>query len=587
MRSHPLLTVLAVAIPAGLIVLSGCGGSGNGSGSSQTGGQTTAGSTGTVPGGTSVATAVDISWGPRARVLNAPSSALSAQIRFVRAGDPGNGAAYTVDRLDSPSAYTATYPTPKAVLSGAFTISVEFYAQKGGAGGIVGRATTGAIVKPDGTLARADGQPLGAILTEGTIRAVEVVAPRTLFVGSTAPLGANAKDASGATIAVSPGSIFFQSGGQAGTTGTTGGGSSGPVLTLNTDASQTTVTGNRIGTTSLQAFVDGVASEAVPVEVRYDPAGPILQIDRAASEIAYSSGQGQIFATSPDTSGPDANALIGLDPATGEVRSRIALTGAPDALALSADGRIAWVGLPQTAAIVRVDLASRTSGTPIPVGSDGFGGQLSPLDLAVSPADPETVAVTEGTTSASHDVALFRNGARAPQVAGGTYEDARIAFNDDGTKLFGIETAISSYSAARIGVVADGLVNEITVRNAYNGARGGDLTVQAGRVYISDGTVLAGDTLARLGRFALPQDFASALAADPRNGRAYAVVAPLFGGGQARLLTFDTTGFGLISDHTLAGLPGTPRRLILLPNRRLALAVDGAAYTFVLDPARL
>ena len=177
-------------ILVGLLFLAGCGGGG--------GGTTT-----TPPPVKSANVSLQVDWGERTRIVNAPSSALSGTL-VIKGANPAGGD-YSLP-LDRPSglntAYTKTYTTPSPVLTGTWTAIVTFYANTGAQGVVVGSAMRQV------TIATAN-QNLGEFVTVGTVAAVLVPTPQTFTIGQPGDLVFTAVDAKGNALAITPGSAVW------------------------------------------------------------------------------------------------------------------------------------------------------------------------------------------------------------------------------------------------------------------------------------------------------------------------------------------------------------------------------------------
>lgn len=178
-----------------LVVQTGCGGGGNSLGLTNLGQQ--GGSTRSAP------VKVDISWAARSKAVNATSSALSAVFTLKGAKIGGGDFVFSVDRSDTPGAYTQTAVSQGQALVGNWNMTVQFYAGKGGQGAIVGTGGKAITLKTDGT-------GIGDVAATPTISSASVVLPnQSLSVGQSAPLSFTALDSGGKPVVVTPGSAFF------------------------------------------------------------------------------------------------------------------------------------------------------------------------------------------------------------------------------------------------------------------------------------------------------------------------------------------------------------------------------------------
>ena len=217
-----------------ILLLAGCGGSGS-----------------STSGTRAVPVKLTIYWSVRSRVASGPSSALSATISLLSAGQDGKDVTFTVNRHADPAAYVETYVTPVPVANGNWQGQILFYAQPGGidpkngAGGLVGQAYPSVVVADSGVTA-------DVVRTTGTIVAVYIPsgAPFTVTVGGAAvPVPVSVRDTNGIEIAVSPGSVFLTV--EAGDD--------------KVSVSQGQAAGLAPGTALIQASVDGIHSKLTSV----------------------------------------------------------------------------------------------------------------------------------------------------------------------------------------------------------------------------------------------------------------------------------------------------------------------------------
>ena len=184
------LVLLAIV----LLALFGCGGGGGGGhASSGTGGSGVS----TVAGAS-----FQIAWPARSKAIAAGStSAQSARVVLAAASASGADVTVAVVRDANPAAYVGTYAVPVAIEAGTGIFRATFFATNDGTGAVVSMAN-GAYTTTNGSLG------IGTVTLVGTIKAVAVLALGTLTAGTAAvQLAAQATDATGALVAITPGSV--------------------------------------------------------------------------------------------------------------------------------------------------------------------------------------------------------------------------------------------------------------------------------------------------------------------------------------------------------------------------------------------
>ena len=121
-----------------------------------------------------------------------------------------------------------------------------------------------------------------------------------------------------------------------------------------------------------------------------------------------------IYASVPSAAGVNGNSVLPIEPATGIIGLPIPVGSEPTQLALSDDGQYLYVGLAGTGAVQRINLVEQRPDRHIPLGHHPGAGQYYPIDLAVAPGRPDTIAVARRTGSrdswTAATVALYANG---------------------------------------------------------------------------------------------------------------------------------------------------------------------------------
>jgi hypothetical protein len=185
-----LLTVLTAILLCPLFL--GCGGGGDG------------GNPGTTP------VNVTVRWPARSRaIVDAPMAALSAVITLQAAKADGTDLILTIERNDAPAAYTQTYTSTEQARAGLTTkLTVQFRAQHGGQGDLVGIAEAQTAVTQNGALRNGDGSEL-LLTTNDLVDSITVLPGQTVAVGEHTDLAFTARDRQGNVLAITPGSVIF------------------------------------------------------------------------------------------------------------------------------------------------------------------------------------------------------------------------------------------------------------------------------------------------------------------------------------------------------------------------------------------
>ncbi|MBC8103950.1 MAG: hypothetical protein H7Z41_15355, partial [Cytophagales bacterium] len=146
---------------------------------------------------------VTIQWPGRSRVVLAPASALSAVVRIAGASLSSGDLVFTVNRDPAKiSAHSEIYRAPTDARTGPFTATFTFHGQANGQGSVVGIGSK-PVILTGGAF------DLGEVSVTGTVATSAVAPNQTLETGQVSDLAFSARDASGAVIAVTPGSANF------------------------------------------------------------------------------------------------------------------------------------------------------------------------------------------------------------------------------------------------------------------------------------------------------------------------------------------------------------------------------------------
>jgi|GEM_PF-6002716 len=537
-----------VCLAAVVVALVGCGGSGGGGSTRVDDGTTTP--------------AIDLYWAARSQAVNAPAAALSAVITFQQARPDGSDLSFTVNREVPRTDHVSTHVAPSPAKVGAVNLRVEFHAQAGGNGPIIGVATSGALLRADGTLGDAAGGALGTVFSAGVVKSIEVAPNQTLDLGARQFLNGVARDAQGNVVAVTPGSFSFRP----------------PFafrsVRLNEDGS---LTGLVPGPAEIEVTMDDMRATGT-VTVRYAATGPIKSINIRASRLAHDPIRGRIYALGDPTSPDRANHFVTIDASSGAVLSSVPIGSDPTVIAMSADRSAAYVGLKGSGTVRRVDLATGTAGPGISLGAHGNEGPYYAMDIAVSPTDPNLIAVVRYPRNASigeHDVALYQNGVRVANTFAMGTGPRRLAWGPAEDRLNGIDFDFGT-PLYPMTVDANGIQLGQPITNAFSGDVG-DIEFSGERIYSAGGQVIDAITYAPEGTFPFGDRSRSLSAISATENRAYILLEPS-DGITAKLQIFDTVTFGFVREvlvpmsNSGVVIDKEFNRMVALGNGRVALA---------------
>lgn len=224
------------------------------------------------------------------------------------------------------------------------------------------------------------------------------------------------------------------------------------------------------------------------------PSAPaVVALPHAA--LAFDSTRNVYYASVPGTAATGANSIATIVPATGAVTYSAALGAAPDVLAVSPEGSFLYVGLRGAGQVVKLALPSLTEVARVTLGSDAFYGTYYAESLAVSPADPNVVAVSRAspTTSPRHlGVALISGTAILPAITQTHTGSNLITFGADGSTLYGFNNETTEFGLRRIDVAVDGL-RQGAVVNGNGDFSTRSLLFASGQIYLGSRSWRASD----------------------------------------------------------------------------------------------
>ncbi len=419
----------------------------------------------------------------RSRDLGAPGSALSAAIVLQKANADGTDLAFVANRGNQPAEFRQTYTSPTAVRRQTTLMTVNFHAGENGTGDLVATASATVAIAADGSLTRADGSPLGALQFNSAVQSVVVTPPTDLLVGSTVELPITVFSATG-VLAVSPGSIHLRA-----TSGL-------DVLGLRGGAS---VKALRVGVMTVVATVDG--KESAPTQIAVTVTGlPARTKNLVTSKLVFDPTRNRIWAALPPA-GDGGNAIVAIDPATGDLGTPIPVGSNPTTLAISDDGSTMYVGLKGSNSIRRVDLAAGAAVSEFPIfAPPPFNDPGYPLDMELVPGTTSSVAVTvqDSTSNGTFGPFVYDDGVRRPNTPG-VYDGTRMVFTSP-TRLVAVNYGFSPTSIYDYAIGPQGATVQRSVWNAVK-YFSYDLQADGDRIYSADGTVLDATSLAKLGDF--------------------------------------------------------------------------------------
>ncbi|MEQ1643829.1 MAG: Calx-beta domain-containing protein, partial [Pyrinomonadaceae bacterium] len=275
-----------------------------------------------------------------------------------------------------------------------------------------------------------------------------------------------------------------------------------------------------------------------------------------ANGVVYRTQDQRLYFTQSGTVGAEGNSISSLDPISGEMLSSVFIGSEPNKIAISDDGASMYVGLDGSFSIRRFDPESGP-GIEFPVGYDFNYGQLIAGDLAVSPGNPNRVAVARISQSqgAFASVAINDNGTQLPNTAIGHF----LAFASP-SRLY---SGINGSEGMRTMNVNDLGVTETGAPTSFNVGR---LKFDNGIIYTASGQVINPTGPSLVGTFSVPG--ATAFVPDSSVGRVYYATRE---GSSIVIRAFDMATFILIGTLTIPNATSEPATMIRYGSNGLAL----------------
>ena len=221
-----------------------------------------------------------------------------------------------------------------------------------------------------------------------------------------------------------------------------------------------------------------------------------------ATDVFYDANRDRLLVTtaSTDTFSPDSLVSVSISQNSQNVLETFGTE--PSAVAVSTDGSLAYVGLGSNGEVRKYDATSLQLQSTLTIASnDPASSQYDVLDLAVSPTDPQTVAVSFNYVgTGANDVAIFTGDTQLPGRArnapGGSFVKERVLFSSDGIRVH------SYYLPSSGGSSTDLVLDASGVAQGYeNYRRGLDLAIAGDRIYSSGGWEFDAQTHVKLGTF--------------------------------------------------------------------------------------
>jgi hypothetical protein len=249
------------------------------------------------------------------------------------------------------------------------------------------------------------------------------------------------------------------------------------------------------------------------------------EISLPSNDLIYSTATQKLYASVPSRAESlTGNSVTAIDPENGAIGDSIFAGSEPGKFALSDDSKTMYVILNGSNSVRKIDLVTRTPGLQFSA-STGSDAAVTPLDVAVKPGAPNTIAIVHSK------IAIYDEGVRSTQTTNST-EMKSLAFGSSDT-LYGN----SGGTTYKYSVTAAGLSNVASLP----GISDGDIHFESGLIYTTTGMVVDAETGLVKGTFTGLR-YPTAMAIDKPNNRAFFLTdrSDYSGGYAVRAFELDT-----------------------------------------------
>ena len=247
--------------------------------------------------------------------------------------------------------------------------------------------------------------------------------------------------------------------------------------------------------------------------------------------------------------GRPGNTITALDLSKNVISSQFA-GSQPNVLALSGDSQFVYAGIDGGARVNRYALPAFTLDTSYSLGSSGFSGPLTALDLQVAPGASHTSAVVSSGFNPSGKITIFDD---ATPRTNSPSNGSSIQWGANASSLFSSQTFGSDLLSLFVDVTGAIQIHDFA---SFLSGRRIHFDQATGRIYSDGGAVLDSATGQPVATF----KSSGLMAVDARLNAAYFLEQPL--NGSAVIDAFDLTHFVKTGSITIPGINGTAGRLV-------------------------
>lgn len=259
------------------------------------------------------------------------------------------------------------------------------------------------------------------------------------------------------------------------------------------------------GTASITVFnaATGVSNAVgLPVLSATPTLGAPVIVTLTHRHLVHDAVRRVFYASVPGSDPTRGNTITKIDQ-NGTIGASLPVGSEPGRMAISDDGAYLYVILNGSPTVTRIALATFTTDITFQLGSGSFGA-LYGEDIEVLPGLARSVAVSRKNSCCSprHEgVAIYDDGVMRSLTTQGHTGSDRITRSSSAARLYGYNNETTEFGFRRITVLASGLQEE-TVRGGLISNFGIDIEQDADRIFSTNGAVVDGETMTRVGTIA-------------------------------------------------------------------------------------
>ena len=296
------------------------------------------------------------------------------------------------------------------------------------------------------------------------------------------------------------------------------------------------------------------------------------RLNLVVNGIVYDPVRDVIYASVDDTDTTYPNKLVTVDPETRTVTASYSVGTQPASLAISADGTALFVGVDGQGAVTKLALPSMTQQWSYTFGTYFASYVMLAGDIEVLPGSNDSIVVSRRVSGLSPSLAgivVVDGGVARPTAGPGHIGSNTLAFDPDGTRLYGADTETSPTSFYVNSIDATG----VSGRTQHGIGGGGEIVYHDGRVYAARGQIL--DVTGASPVLSDTITGGTSVVVDAASNRIFYTAQGTAGTLTTKIVAYDLTTLEPVGDWAVSVHVGFSDRLIATGTDRLAYIDSG------------